>query len=493
MATDKPQSSFSTGRKWKIGFDLFARTILVLAVVIMANYLGALFPHRAYLSSKTRVQLSSKTISVLQSLTNKVAVTVYYKRDDDFYPDVMALLNEYRSVNPKISVRTVDYVRDVGDAEKVKDQYKQFFTSPGDKNLIIFDCDGRVKIAYGDSLVNYAATGVNKNKQLEIGAVAFNAEQMFTSILLTLESDRQFKAYFLQGHGEPSPDDSSQAGYLKFASVLEANYVNVQPLHLLGANDVPADCNLLVIAGPQQPLSEMELEKINRYLSEGGRAFILLDYTSIKNPTGLANVLARWDINVAPDVVRDMNNTTSASGADVVVQNFQQHPIVNPLMQSELQMLFPRPVIYMAPKDHPPDAPTVTELAFSGPASTLVNNPAEPPRSYPLIAAVEQKSVAGVVTPRGTLRMVVAGDSMFLNNQVIEGGLGGANRDFLANAVNWLLDRPNLLQGIGPRPLTEFRLALTKTQQREVNWLLIGALPGAVLLLGALVWLVRRK
>jgi hypothetical protein len=53
-------------------------------------------------------------------------VTVYYDKEDDFYPTIIALLNEYRSANPNISVKTVDYVRDAGEAEKVKEQYKQF-------------------------------------------------------------------------------------------------------------------------------------------------------------------------------------------------------------------------------------------------------------------------------------------------------------------------------------------------------------------------------
>ena len=76
---------------------------------------------------------------------------------------------------------------------------------------------------------------------------------------------------------------------------------------------------------------------------------------------------------------------------------------------------------------------------------------------------------------------------------MIEGGISGANRDFLGYAVNWLLDRPALLQGIGPRPVAEFRLQMTPAQRRDVRWLLLGALPGVVLLFGGLVWLVRRK
>jgi hypothetical protein len=112
------------------------------------------------------------------------------------------------------------------------------------------------------------------------------------------------------------------------------------------------------------------------------------------------------------------------------------------------------------------------------------------PRSYPLAVAVEQKAVPGVASTRGITRMVVAGDSSFLDNEMIT---AVANRDFAGYAVNWLLDRTVLLDGIGPRPVTEFRLTMTRDQQKTVRWLLLGALPGAVLLFGGLVWLVRRK
>jgi gliding motility-associatede transport system auxiliary component len=492
MATEiKSRSSFSPGRKWKVGFDLLLRTVFVVAVVAMINYLSARAPHRFYLSSQTHIALSSNTVSVLRSLTNNVTVTLYYDHKDDFYQDVVTLLNEYSAVDSKITIRTVDYLSDPGEAERIKEQYRKYFTSAGDKNLIIFDANGRVKIARGEALVKYAATGITKDQKLQIGPVALIAEQAFTSILMTLESDKQFKAYFLQGHHEPPPDDlTSDAGYAKFIAVVQENYVDAEPLKLLADDEVPADCNLLIIAGPQGRFSQVELQKIDRYLSEGGRAFVLLDYASISQPTGLENVLARWGVNVVADVVRDSKHTTSTSAYDVVIDQFAQHPVVNSLMQTELQMIYPRPAARIDWKNPPADAPQVTELLFSSAASTLVNNPAEPPRSYPLAVAVEQKNVSGVVNPRGSMRMVVAGDSIFLDNQVIE---AGGNRDFLGNAVNWLLDRPAMLQGIGPRPVTTFRLTLDNTQRTEVDWLLLGALPGAVLLLGGLVWFARRK
>ena len=146
----KSRPSFSPGSRWKIGLDAALRTALVLAVVVMLNYVGAKFYHRYYLSQQTRVTLSSRTLTVLHSLTNRVSVTLYFDRKDEFYPDILALLDEYRTANKNISVRTVDYVRDAGEAEKVKAQYR--LAGANDKNLVIFDCGGRVKVVPGDAV-----------------------------------------------------------------------------------------------------------------------------------------------------------------------------------------------------------------------------------------------------------------------------------------------------------------------------------------------------
>ena len=490
-ANPKPPPSFSPGRRWKIGFDVVVRTALVLAVIVMVNYTGGLFNKRFYLSSQTRIEISSRTVGVLRSLTNQVAVTLYYDtQDDDLYPTILSLLNAYHAISPNISIRSVDYVREPGEAEKIKAQYK--LNAPTDKNLIIFDSGGGhlPKIVPGDALAKYTYEQVPNEKEREFRKkpVAFLGEMMFTSALLALENSKPFKAYFLQGHGEPSLADSSDASYLKFAAVLAQNYIQVEPFALLGDSSVPDDCNLLIIAGPRTMLANPELQKIEQYLSKGGRLFVLLDYASIQHPTGLEDILRHWGVNVGNDVVQDPNQTYS--GSDVEVYNFSQHPVVNPLTGTGLEMVLPRPVSAINWQNPPADAPKVEELAFSGPASVLMNQHGLPPHSYPLMAAVEQSEVRGLATSHGGGRIIVVGDSFFLNNRVID-ALG--NRDFAGYAVNWLLDRPTLLKGIGPHPVTEFRLVMTRQQQHQVRWLLLGALPGGALMLGGLVWLRRRK
>ncbi len=484
----KPQPSFSPGRRWKIGFDVVVRTLLVLAVVLMVNFIGARFFGRFYLSSQTRVKLSPQTLEILKSTTNHVQVTLYYDKSDNSYPNIAAWLDEYQAANPRLSVQTVDYVRDAGEAQKIKEQYK--LNSPTDKDLVIFDCEGRVKIQSGDALTEVKLEAVPNPKEREFRRkpIAFNGEQAFTAMLLAVTTAKPFKAYFLQGHGEPSLADSDNFGYLKFGAVLAQNYVAVTNLELNGDSGIPMDCNLLIIAAPTAPLSDPELQKIDEYLKQGGRLLALFSWASKNRPTGLEPILQRWGVNVIADVVKDPYNTIS--GEDIKVRRFGGHPVVNPLIQSALQMIRPRPIERVPWQNPPANAPQVDEIAFSGENSTLTDDSSEPPRSYPLIVAVEQKPVAGVANTRGNARLLVAGDSIFLCNYYIE---GGDNRDFLGYAANWLLDRTTLLKGIGPRPVTEYRLWLTPPQQREVRWLLLGALPGAVLLFGGLVWLARRK
>ena len=502
----KSQPSFTPGRRWKIGIDVVLRSALVLAVMVMLNYLGARFFHRFYLSSQTNVGLSTRSLAVLHSLTNQMTVTLYYDTHDpeNFFPTLLALANEYHAANKNISVRAVDYMGDPGAAETIKAQYNLpgAANSPGAppaKDLIIFACGDRHDVVPGETILHFQTGLMATNdpdydpnqKQLQFSKrpVAFNGEVIFTSKLLALAHAQPFKACYLQGHGEASLADAGDGGFSKFGQALAQNDILPENLELLGDTEIPADCNLLIIAGPSRALRESELQKIDRYLAQGGRLLALFSYASIKQPTGLEPILTKWGVNVLPTYVKDPQ---SSNGSDqvVLVRKFNPKTFVNPLTQFFLEMVLPRPVGKVEWANPPQNAPQVDELVISSAASTLAGNPADAPQSYPLIAAVEQKPGTGVAATLGQTRIIVAGDSLFLDNQFIE---AGANRDFLNYAANWLLDRQELLSGISPHPVKQFRLLLSQKQNQQLDWLLLAALPGGVMALGWLVWLARRK
>jgi len=105
----------------------------------------------------------------------------------------------------------------------------------------------------------------------------------------------------------------------------------------------------------------------------------------------------------------------------------------------------------------------------------------------PLAVAVETSKPRGVDVNIGVTRLVVVGTSRFVDNSNLSGG----NLDFFMNALNWLLQREQLV-AVGPKVPEEFRLDMSPNQQRAVYALVIGGMPLAVALIGIAVWLRRR-
>lgn len=500
MATN-PQfpPSFSPWRKWGIVFNLALLVLLVLAVVVMTNYLSRECWWRFHVNSRTRLELAPGTVSLLKSITNQITVTLYYDKADPLYGTVKDLLSEFSLVNPRIQTQTIDYTRDAGAARKTKAHYR--LTAPTDKNLVIFDCEGKPRVVPGDMLAKYVLEELGNEKEervLQRKITGFLGETAFNQALLDVTSARPLSACYLFGHGEHSLESGDQRlGYLKFASLLAQNNIRLAPLSLLGTNTVPPDCNLLVIAGPTTSIPNTELQKIETYLNEGGRLLALFNANSLDERTGLdravglEKILAKWGVRVGDVIINDPER--SDQGFDVIVSAFTTHPIVNPLLGAKtgLYLIRPRPVGKLDSRSpQAADAPRVEAVAFSSTRAFIEGDPNKERHQFPFIAAVEKGAIKDVIAERGTTRMVVAGDSMFLGNQEID-KLG--NRDFAGYAVGWLLERTQSAQGPGPRPFRTFKIVMTRSELRRAEWILLGAFPGAVLVLGSLVWLRRRR
>jgi len=483
--------SFSAARRWGIRLDYVLRTAVVLALVGMVNYLGAYWYYRTQLSSHTRQVLAPLTVNLLRSLTNDIKVTLFYDKEDPLFTTVSALLKDYQNVHAGLRVKAVDYRWDAAEAESIKKDYASYFVGLTNKNLIIFDCGGRVKVVNGNALAEYVPERVANETELEFRRkpVAFLGEKMFTAALLAVTSPRPFKACFLTGHGEHPLDGADESGYLAFSSVLRQNFIQPVGLSLVGTNVIPADCDLLVIAGPMIEISSSELEKVQRYLQQGGRLMALLNSAQRTRQTGLEQLLVRWNMIVGESPVVDPEQTESATGSDVVISAYAKHPLVNSMIGYGLYLIQPRPISAMELRSRDGGAPKIQPVAFTGTNAVMAGNLRGPRRQY-AVAAVVEDAVPGVVTERGATRILAVGDSLFLDNQCLE---KWANRDFAGYAVNWLLERTQLLEGLGPRPITEFRITMTRAQTRTVQWILLAAMPGAVLFLGGLVWLRRRS
>lgn len=493
MSTEPPSKpSFSPYRRWGIGFNVCLVTLVVFAVVVMVNYLSHDYFYRFHLSSFGRIPLAPRTVSFLHSITNQVNIILYYDKDDPMYSMVSELLNEYKDANKNLKVRTVDYLRDASTALQLKDKY-HFLAAPTAKNFIIFDCGGNVKAVDGNSMAKYILEQVPNEQEREFRRrpVAFEGERAFTWALMVVTNPKPFNAYLLEDEGEHSiTSDDEGMGFTKFASVLAQNVVKPNKLSLLGTNSIPEDCSLLVIAGPTDRLPDSALAKIEQYLNQGGRLFVMFDFRSASKETGLEALLTKWGVRVGTNIIKDPENTTQANLMDMKVSTFSKSAIVNALQDLRLHMVLPRAISKVQVGPAAADAPVVDLLAFSGPKAFADQNPSLGQQAFPLIASVEKGGIKGVVTERGTTRIIVTGDAIFLGNHYID---SAANRDFAGYAINWLLDRPQLLDGLPPRQIKEYSVSMTRSQQKSAEWLLLGGMPGFALAVGSLVWLRRRR
>jgi hypothetical protein len=473
--------------------------VAAFALVVMANYLAGGYFKRYQWSRDAAFKLSEPTVRVLDSLTNDVNITIFFQpngQNSQIYELTKALLAEYQNVNPrKVHVKDLDYTRLVGAARELL--ATNSLSGLHDKDFVLFQSDGRSKIAFARDLSKYDFNDLLTGRSQYVRRSDFLGEMYFTADIYSVSYPQALKTYFLYGHGENNPGDPNggdtkvgPTGYSKMASILKNEITSDwDRLVLQGTNGIPSDCQLLIIAASDHEgkfLPE-ELDKISAYLKQGGRLLALLTVDC-----GLEPVLSQWGVVVATNRVVDLNpkyyvDRNTFYSANWVADNV----IVAPLASQQLSILMvsPRPV-FIAPKEGKvPGAPQVSYLALT---STNAVDDRKRMGVYPLLASVEQGAINGVNSPHaGGTRIIVAGDSYFLDDQAIE--LPG-NHYFAVRALNWLLERPQiLLEGLGPRPITEYRLYMSRSQTRKVQWLFLAAMPGAVLALGALVWLRRRN
>lgn len=479
----------STRRRVAFGLNTGAALALAFALVVMVNYLANRHYWRHDLSRTRFYSLSDKTRSLLNGITSRVDVVVFFQPDHPAYEDVVNLLKEYQFASPSIHVERVDPNRDLGRAEALVRQYEV-----NQLNVVVFSTEGRTKFVGADDLteIDYSAVAEGGAPQ----ATAFRGEQAFSSALQSITQARQPVVYFIRGHGERDINDRDPyTGYSAIAQQVRRDNVDVRDLLLAEARQIPVDADALVLPGPTKTLSAQEIDLLRTWLDNNGRLVILLD----TGPTaGLQELLDSWDIRVQDDVVVDPTRTLS--GLDLFVNDYGIHPITRNLRDVTSVFYLPRSVEPIPPPDNvpqPADRPRVSVLVRSSSDSWAESDLEQKPMKFDrqtdrrgpiaLAVAAERGAAADLDMNLRPERLVVFGDTDFLSN----GALSGGNTDLFLSTLNWLLEREQLM-AIAPKPIDDTRLVITQEQVNRIFWAVVVVLPGLLAVLGAGIWWQRR-
>ncbi|HEX8312415.1 MAG TPA: Gldg family protein, partial [Chthoniobacteraceae bacterium] len=406
-------------------------------------------------------------------------------------------------------MEVVDPYRNLTRAQDLQTQYK----FGANENIVILDYEGRNKFVNAADMAEFEMPDQMSMMmgQSQPKLKAFKGEQAMTSALLELKDGKPNKVYLLAGHGEldlKSPD-------LKlFVESLKRQNIEADSLNLLNVSSIPEGARTVIINGPKYDLSELEIKLLTDFWQKNGRLLVLL------NPYGRTPRLAAWlaERGIAPQDDRVLRTGTflamggggspelksgviSNAGFEVMESGTK---ITKDLAGLSKQLLGATQSLMLDQVKEKTDRIRLIPLLQSSEgywgetdyATSEDRTPFFDPkkdRMGPLtIAAAAERG--GVEDPRvkvETSRLVVAGNAEMLGVNGYRQS-EGVTVDFAINALNWLLDREELI-GIPPKEKKNVTLVLTEKQIGNIALTVMGLVPGIAGMFGLLNWWSRRS
>ena len=220
------------------------------------------------------------------------------------------------------------------------------------------------------------------------------------------------------GHGESGFDDYGTFGMSDIARELaREGYRNVRIDLAKDAPDLQA-CAFVVVAGAKDDFSRVELGRLDAYLKQGGRLFVLQS----AEQGGVSSLLPSWGLRAQAQPLAEVR---TLSGSDVIVSDFTDHAISAPLRGS--QVVLDRPFSYT------PSAATEGGVG----ADRLEYASVAKVGAAAVAAVVERGAGAGADLAIRPTRIAAVGDASFVMNGSLA-ARANANRDFFLNCVSFL-------------------------------------------------------
>lgn len=430
--------------------------LLFLALVGLLVYLSRDFQQQWDITQNHRNSLSLASQNILKQLAGPITVTSYATPQDPQQGDIRKIVREF-----------------IAPYQRVKPDLVLNFIDPAEQPQAARAAGIQIN---GEIVVEYQ----KRSEHL----TTLN-EQALTNLLMRLGRDNDRIVMYLDGHGERKLDGVANHDLGDFGTQLQSKGFKISGLNLAIAQDVPVNANLLVIANPQVDIFPGELDKIQRYLDQGGNLLWLIDQEPLH---GLQPLAEKLGLILTPGTVVDpAAQQVKASPTWALGTTYAQHPITQnfslitvfpfsrQIGQSEGNDWHTTPLIEVAQNGWIETGKLDGDLAFD--KMREVAGPVN-------IGSAFEKSVEDK-----RQRIVVIGSGAFLSNTYL--GNGG-NLDLGVNIINWLTGDENLIT-IQPRATRDSSLILGKLPAALISLGFLIVLPLVLVVSGIMIWWRRRK
>ncbi|MEL6398165.1 MAG: Gldg family protein [Cyanobacteria bacterium J06626_4] len=379
----KSAGAFWQQRSTQAGTNAAIATLAVLVILGLVNFVAVQNAARFDLTETQLFTLAPASKTVVQALEAPVQVVVF---DAVQNPQDVQLLESYRQASNNFTFEYVDPV-----------------ANPTRSQAFGATQAGMVFVVVGEERRFLQTIGSTANAA-NPGAAATLSERQLTNALDQIVSDRTLAVYFVQGHDEPLIE-GPEAQLGQAVAALTGQDYQVQTLNLAAARTVPADADVVVVAGPAQDFFAAEVAALEAYLSAGGGLLLMLDPRS---DGGLNVLLDDWGVVLDDRLVLDTSGAGQFVGlgpAAPIVSNYGDHPITQdfgdgrsffplarPIESRELPDTTTTPLLLTDPQSRaeaisdtgdlnfdpnaPADGPYVLGVALSRPADPTAMTPA---------------------------------------------------------------------------------------------------------------------
>jgi ABC-type uncharacterized transport system involved in gliding motility auxiliary subunit len=434
--------------------------VLLVVLVTLLAYLAREYRKEWDVTRSTRNTLSPATLGVLKQLDGPLNLTAYAISQDaggaNMHKRIEERLRPYQRVKPDLAVTVID------PREQPKQAEAAGLRTPN------------------EMVVEY-------KKRVEHLAVEDFNEQTFANLLMRLARGTMSLVLWLDGHGERKLNGVANHDLGDFGRQLQQKGFRLNSVNLTVAQEVPANAAVLIIASPQVDLLAAEVEKIKRYLSNGGNLLWLIDPEPLHGLQPIAEMLG---LVLTPGTVVDFV-LKPRSGPPVfaigATGNYGRHPITNGF---SLNTLFAHARAIGATERDEWRATPLIDVAQRGwvELGNLDQNVTfDQAHDIPGPVTVAQAFERAVGDRQQ--RVVVVGNGHFLSNTFL--GNGG-NLDLGLNMVNWLAGADDLI-AIQPQPAPDSSLDIDQITLYLIAFAFLIVLPLVFAITGAVIWWRRRR
>jgi ABC-type uncharacterized transport system involved in gliding motility auxiliary subunit len=442
----------------------FLITILIaLGITVAIEIISDSYNRRLDLTAETRYTISDQLKKILNSLEEKVNVTVFYQSGER--QELNDLLGQFSSQSARFHYELFDLDRNPAKARKY-----------GIKN-------------YGETVIDY------RGKRTKI---SYPTEDKIINAILKITRKGKKVIYFSKGHGENDIFDSSEKkGFSKLKEALQLENYDEKELWLARSKGIPPDVSVLIVNGPKKDFLEAELETLRNFVQEGGRVIFMIDpLNSLPKLSGFLS--SYYDVVLGDDIIVDQSNRLFGSDYfTVMIPLFLNHPITRdfqtpclfPLTRSIEAKKVPRPGVFaQAIAKSAPESWAMSDKKdlTKGTVRFREGVDKKGPVSVAAVVAVESKQKRGDKEEKSIQdQIVVYGDADFTNNFYID-FLG--NKDLFLNTINWLSEDEYLISTRPKRPENRYRFLGIK-ESKMLFWVLVILQPAILLVVGLVVYI----